>query len=343
MGVAIGIDSHKRSLAAAAVDELGRAKAAREFSNDPQGHHAILKWTRSLARDRVIGIEGCGSFGAGLARFLLSKHEDVREVPANLTYRQRRQKPSQGKCDADDALAVARVVAREDGLSSPTRTRLADDLKTLTDYRCQLVRSRTQLINRVHKHLVVMHPGYGDRIPKLTAKRHYSAALALVRGDSSARARVVRHHVADIRRLDKAILEAKEELEALVGESGTTLVHLVGVGAVTAAKILGEVGSVDAVRSKGAFAMLSGTAPVPASSGQSNRHRLNRGGNRQLNFALHTVAVNRLRLDPETKAYFARQRMRGKTSKDAMRCLKRQLANLIHRQIMVDRASGVAA
>jgi transposase len=343
MRVAIGIDSLKRSLAAAAVDELGRAKGAKEFGNDPKGHRAMLQWGRSVAPERTIGIEGCGSFGAGLARFLLSEGEDVREVPANLTHRERRRKPSPRKCDADDAVAVARVVAREGGLCSPARTGLSDDLKTLTDYRGELVRRRTQLINRVHKHLVVMHPGYGDRIPRLTTKKNYAAALALVRGERSARARIVRHHVAEIRRLDKAILEAKGEIEALVADSGTTLVHLVGVGAVTAAKILGEVGSVAAIRSKSAFAMLTGTAPVPASSGQSNRHRLNRGGNRQLNLALHTVAVNRLRLDSETRAYFARQRMRGKTSKDAMRCLKRQLANLVYRRMMVDLAAGVAA
>lgn len=131
-------------LAAAAVDELGRALGAREFRNNPTGHRALLRWARARGEPRTIRVEGSGSYGAGLARHLLSVGETVREVPASLAHRERRRKGSQGKSDPVDALAIARVVAREEELPSPERTGVLQDLKLLSDYRDQLVRSRTR-------------------------------------------------------------------------------------------------------------------------------------------------------------------------------------------------------
>ena len=165
MGVAIGIDSHKRSLGAGATDELGREVAAKEFPNDPQGHRALLAWTRAQGIDRVIGFEGSGSYGAGIARFLLQAGEDVREVPAFVAHRERKKSPSKGKSDHADAIAIARVTARGEGLFSPHRNGVLHDLKLLSDHRDQLVRARTRIINRTHKDLVISHPGYERRIP----------------------------------------------------------------------------------------------------------------------------------------------------------------------------------
>jgi len=148
MGVVIGIDSHKSSLAVAVLDELGRAVEVREFGNDPQEHENLRSWIREQGSDRVIGVEGSGNYGAGLTRHLLESGKDVREVPAFLSHRERKKSPSRGKSDAQDAVAIARVVARGDGLSSPQRTESLQDLKLLSDHRDQLVRARTQLINR---------------------------------------------------------------------------------------------------------------------------------------------------------------------------------------------------
>lgn len=333
MGVAIGIDCHKRSLAAAAVDEVGRPRGGREFVNDPMGHRALLKWSRAFGESRTIGIEGSGSFGAGLSRYLLAAGEDVREVPANLTSRERNRTTSRAKSDPQDAVAIARVVARGHELGSTAKDDASDDLKVLVDYRDQLVRSRTKTINRIHKNLVVLYPGYEKRVPKLIAKSHSAAVMKLLRGDRSVRADVVRRHIAERRRLDRGIAHATLEIKTRIEETGTSLTQLTGVGVLTAAKIVGELGNPAKVRSPAAFGMLTGTAPLPASSGQTTRHRFNRGGNRQLNFALHTIAINRLRLDPDTRAYIARKRTEGKSTKEAMRCLKRHLANVVFREL----------
>lgn len=334
MGVAVGIDSHKSSFAVGMLDDIGRPIEVREFSNDRKAHGSAVEWIQAQGPDRVIGIEGSGSYGAGIARALLAAGEDVHEVPPFLSHRERKKNPARGKSDAGDALAIARVVSRGEGLSSTRRCEALQDLKLLTDHRDQLVRSRTQLINRTHRDLVVSHPGYERRMPRLTSKKNLRAAMALLRGDRSVRAELIRERVAEIRRLDDKIAEVEELIAAKVSESGTRLTQLPGIGVITAAKILGEVGDPSRLRSKGAFAMLTGTAPIEASSGKSKRHRLNRGGNRQLNYALHVMALSRCRGHAETKTYMARLRLQGKSHKESMRCLKRHLSNVVFRELV---------
>ena len=147
----------------------------------------------------MIGIEGTGSYGAGLARLLLVAGKEIREVPAFMSHRERKRSPSKGKSDLNDAVAIARVVARQEGLSSPQRSEALADLKLLTDHRDQLVRARTQLINRTHRDLVVSHPGYERRIPKLNSQKNLPAATALLRGDRSTRAELIRDRITEIR------------------------------------------------------------------------------------------------------------------------------------------------
>jgi transposase len=207
--------------------------------------------------------------------------------PAFLAHRERKRNPSRGKSDVNDAIAIARVVARGTGLSSPQRTEIFSDLKLLSDHRDQLVRARTQLINRSHKDLVTSHPGYEARIPKLNSNKNLKAAIALLRGDHSIRAGLIRDRIAEIKRIEDKIDSIERQIATAVTASGTTLTELRGIGFLLAAKIIGEVGDLSRLRSKGSFAMLTGTAPLEASSGRTKRHRLNRGGNRQLNYALH--------------------------------------------------------
>jgi transposase len=336
MGVTIGVDSHKGSLAAAALDGLGRVVGVREFENHARGHDSLLRWSRTQDGDRVVGIEGAGSFGAGLVRHLLDAGEDVYEVPAFLSYRERKRNPSKGKSDPSDAVAIARVTARGEGLSSPQRRDVFVDLKLLSDHRDQVVRARTRLINRTHTDLVISHPGYEKKIPKLNTNRNQVAALALLRSDHSVRAYLIRDRITEIRRLSKKVAVIEKQIAAKVKEAGTSLMALQGIGFVIAAKILGEVGDPARIRSKAAFAMLTGTAPLEASSGATKRHRLNRGGNRQLNYALHMMARARLRHDYDTQAYIARRRLEGKSDKEATRCLKRHLSNVVFRQLVID-------
>ncbi len=334
MGVAIGVDSHKSSLAAGVIDELGRVVASKEFPNDRRGHGDLLDWIGGHAADRVIGIEGSASYGAALARRLLEANEVVQEVPAFLSHRERKKRPARGKSDVDDAIAIARVVARGEGLSSPQRSDELQDLKLLSTHRNQLVRARTQLINRTHRDLVVSHPGYERELPKLTSKKKLGQARALLRGDHSIRADLIRDRIGEIARLSEKITAVDKKIAVKVTESETTLTQLRGVGFIVAAKILGEIGDPSRIRSKGSFAMLTGTAPVQASSGQTQRHRLNRGGNRQLNYALHMMALARCRGDVDTKTYMTRLRGEGKSQKEAMRCLKRHLSNVVYRHLV---------
>jgi transposase len=343
MGVAIGVDSHKSSLAVGILDEMSRTVGVREFTNDGAGHDSLIDWVDDHGPERVIGIEGSGSYGAALARRLLQAGDDVREVPAFMSHRERKKNPSRGKSDVNDAIAIAQVVARGEGLSSPQREVIYDDLKLLSDHRDQLVRARTQVINRVHKDLVVSHPGYEKRVPKLKSKKNLKAAMALLRGDQSVRAELIRDRIEEIRRLDDKITGIEKQIAVKVTESGTTLTQLRGIKFIVAAKILGEIGDLARLRSKGSFAMLTGTAPLEASSGRTKRHRLNRGGNRQLNYALYMMALARCRRDEITKAYMARLRMEGKSDREAMRCLKRHLSNVVFRQLIVDLRASASA
>lgn len=335
MDVAIGIDSHKGTLAAAAVDALGRVLGVREFGNNRKGHTSLLRWVKEHGEARRIGIEGSQHYGAAASQRLIAEGEDVREVSPSLTHVERRRR-QKGKSDPVDAVAIARVVAADETLPPARRLALLSDLKLLVDYRDQLVRGRTQLANRVHANLVVIHPGYEGVVPNLRARGRVVKARSLVSRDRCVRGELVRRRLRDILRLYEEIAEADRRIAEKLQEVDTTLTEIRGVGPFIAAKILGEVGEVSRVRSKASFGLLTGTAPLVASSGQTHRHRLNRGGNRQLNWALHNIALVQSRTSPEAKTYLARQREAGKSSKEAMRSLKRQLSNVVYRHLLAD-------
>lgn len=331
----IGIDSHKATLAAAAVDELGRVLATREFANDPKGHGQLSRWIASFDGFTRVGIECSGSYGSSAARFLAGSGHDVFEVPANLSHREARRQ-NRGKSDPIDAVAVARVVARGDSLPRPRLGGPFEDLKLLSDHLDHLKRLRTQLANRIHGHLMIVRPGYEGRIGALTAEKSRRAILMMLRGDRSVRTELIRRNVRELRRLDAEMKELRAEIRTAVEATGTSLTAQCGIGAGMAAKLLGEIGDIRNIRSKAGFARLTGTAPIPASSGTTVRHRLNRGGNRKLNYALHFIALTRCRLDDETKRFMARKMAEGKTRKEAMRCLKRHLSNAIYRTLLDD-------
>lgn len=330
----IGIDSHKATLAAAAVDDVGRILGTREFRNDPKGHAQLSGWVGSFDGFNRVGIECSGSYGSSVARFLADKRHEVFEVPANLSHREARRQ-NRGKSDPIDAVAVARVVARGDSLPRP-RSGNFEDLKLLSDHLDHLKRLRTQLANRIHSHLMIVRPGYEKKIGALTAEKSRRAVLMMLRGDRSVRAGLIKRNVRELRRLDAEMKELRVEICLAVQATGTSLTDQCGIGSGIAAKLLGEIGDIRNIRSKAGFARLTGTAPIPASSGTTIRHRLNRGGNRKLNYALHFIAVTRCRLDDETKEFMARKMSEGKTRKEAMRCLKRHLSNVIYRTMVQD-------
>lgn len=326
---AIGIDTHKATLAACAVDALGQAVDERSFANDPGGHRAVQAWAAEMACIGRIGIEGSAGFGAALARALHGAGRDVREVPPQLSHRERRRGRRAGKSDPGDALAIARVTARE--LDLPP-VRLADgtrDVQLLVEAREDLVAEATRVRNRLHADLVVLLPGYQVMAGNLVAARHRRAIGARLRRLKGVHAALARERLA---RLDRLTLEAKAlevRLEQLIGDH--PLRHLPGAGLLVTAKLVGEAGDVRRFRSADAFARLAGVAPIPASSGQTQRMRLNRGGNRQLNRALHTIALVQAWHHPPAREYIARKRAEGRTWREAIRCLRRHLARIVFR------------
>jgi transposase len=326
---AIGIDTHKAKLAACHVDGLGTALAERTFDNDPTGHRAFLDWAARAGRDTVIGIEGSASFGAPLARFLVASGWTVREVPTQLSRRERIRTRRAGKSDPADALAIARVTLRETDLPL---VRLVDptlELQLLVEAREDLVAEQTRVRNRLHADLRTLAPGYGTAAANLTAVCHQRTVGRLLRPLVGVQADLARTRLARMHRLAAEIGELTARItERVVGHP---LLALPGAGVLVTAKLIGETGDITRFRSADAFAALAGVAPIPASSGQTQHVRLNRGGNRQLNRALHTIALSQAVHHEPARAYVARKRAEGKTGRDAIRALKRQLVRTVFR------------
>jgi transposase len=335
--VTIGIDAHKSSLAVCLVDELGRELAGREFGNHPRAHAALHAWVAEQAPEkRRFGIESTGWVGRGIACFLLEQGESVVDVRGSLTDRQRQRLRGQGKSDPRDALAIARVTAREGKLPPVRVDSLSRDLKLLCDYRAQLLAERIRTANRLHVDLISLRPGYEREIRTLSTTARVERAEGLLAGDTSLQATLARRRIEKLHRLDAEIREAKRELRDLVRASGSRLPEIPGVGELIAARLIGEVGQVDRIPTKASFARMNGTAPIPASSGQTHRHRLNRGGNRRMNHAIHMIALTQARSDPRARAYIERRCSEGRTRRDAIRALKRHLSDVVYQQLRTD-------
>jgi transposase len=337
--ITFGIDTHTATLAASAIDSAGRELGARTFKNDRDDHRRLLRWASTFGEERRFGIEGSGSYGAAVARLLASAGETAVEVPAILTQRERRHLRRAGKSDPGDALAIARVALREQSLGPIKRAGLAEDLKLLVDARDQRVFDRTRAANRLHAYLVILDPGAAAEIRNVRAASHLAAARGVIGRSSGTRAELARAEWARVRALSAEIHDLERRIRALVSASGSNLPAIKGVAAITAAKLLGETGDPRRFRSSAAVAAVTGTAPIPASSGKTSRHRLNRGGNRQLNRAIHTVAVVQARTDARAKAYVTRRMEEGKSRLEALRCLKRHLADVVFRTMVADAAT----
>jgi transposase len=215
-------------------------------------------------------------------------------------------------------------------------TGLPADLRVLMDYREQLVAERTGIANRVHTDLGWLHPGYQHQLPRLTQPAHLRAAIALLQADSSVRAAITRSRLQRMIAITTELADLRTQITDLVAQSRTSLTDIYGAGVFVAARILAEVVDVRRYPSRHHFAAANGSAPIPASSGRTSRYRLNRGGNRQLNRALHTIAITEIRADTEGRAYYLRKRAEGKTGREALRCLKRRLSDVVYRTMRAD-------
>jgi len=338
---AIGIDTHKRTLAACAVDDVGTAIAERTFDCDRVGFAELALWANAVAPGATIGIEGSASYGAPLAHHLVAAGYTVREVPPQLSRRERGRSRRAGKSDPGDALAIARVTLREPDLPPVRLEDCSTELGLLADARDDIVRVQTQARNRLHAHLVVLLPGYGKTASQLVSRRQLEAIERALDGTGGVRADLARALLAEIRELGQRATELERTMTGLV--AGHPLLALPGVGVLTAARLVAETGDVTRFRSPAAFAMLAGVAPIPASSGEVKRMRLNRGGNRRLNRALYTIALSQAWHHEPAKAYIARKRAGGKSWAEAMRCLKHRVSRPVFRLLQAGQSTWAAA
>ena len=341
--VVIGMDPHKRSATIEAMDEDEAVLGKGRYGTDPEGFVAMLA---AAARwpDRVWAVEGCEGIGKHLVLRLLERGEAVVDVPAKLSARMRVYATGQGrKTDETDAHSIALVGVRMTGLREVVNDETLEVLRLLVDRRRRFGEDHTRMVCQLHQLLLELLPG--------GAKKDLSAAqarrlLATVRPKDVAgktRKRVAMELVVDLERVYARKKAANKELIELVKQTGTGLLDLHGIGPSGATRLLVEVGDVTRFPTKGHFASWTGTAPIDASSGDNVRHRLSRGGNRQINKALHMMAVVQLRNATEGRAYYDRKVAAGKTANEAMRCLKRRLSDIAYRTMLDDLVATKAA
>ena len=334
--VIIGVDPHKRSATIEVINEREQTIGEGRFGTDTDGYRAMLAAGRRHP-DREWAVEGCNGIGRHVAQRLVADGETVVDVPAKLSARARVFATGQGrKTDPVDARSVAVVALRSTGL----RRVQADDttvaLRLLVDRRDQLGRARTDLVNRLHTLLLELVPGGAKK--DLSAQQA-RALLATVRPRDvvgKTRRWLASELIHELVVIDKKIKIAKQELTELVGTTGSRLLELHGIGPSGAARLLGDVGDIRRFASRAHFASWNGTAPIDASSGDHNRHRLSRAGNRRINRALHIMAIVQLRHDTEGRAYYRRRLAEGKPPLEALRALKRRLSDVVYRQMLAD-------
>ncbi|HUK97230.1 MAG TPA: IS110 family transposase [Gaiellaceae bacterium] len=326
--IVIGLDVHKQSVTAVAVDEAGRPLAERVIG---VGSSELLAWAAPLGDERLWAVEDCRQLTGWLERQLLSAGEDLVRVPPKLTVPERRAGRTRGKSDPIDALAIARAAIREPGLSRPRPDeRVYREIKLLVDHREDLVAQRSRNQQRLRWHLHQLDATYEVPLRMLSRASHLErVARWLGRREQELQVRIARELVSTIRQLNRAISELDQELEVRTNQVAPALLELPGCATVTAAKLLAEIGPVDRFRSDAQLARHSGVAPLEASSGRTQRHRLDRGGNRQLNAALYRIAITQARYHAPARDYLDRKRSEGKSRREAIRCLKRLLIRII--------------
>ena len=336
--VVIGMDPHKRSVTIEVMTADESVVAGGRFTTDPEGYRQMLALVVAWP-ERIWAIEGCNGIGRHVAMRLIADGQEVVDVPPKLSARTRVFAAGQGrKTDATDAHSVALVGTRMTGLRPVVNDDQLEVLRLLVDRRRRIGEEHTCKVSQLHRLLLEMFPG--------GAKRDLSAAqaeqlLKSVRPRDvvgKTRKRVAAELVADLERIYARKKAANKELKALVAATGTGLMDLHGVGPQGAARLLVEVGDITRFPDRNHFASWTGTAPIDASSGDHVRHRLSRGGNRQINRALHIMATVQLRRPTEGRAYFDRKKAAGKTSLEAMRCLKRRLSDIVYRTMLADLA-----
>jgi transposase len=334
--VIIGMDPHKRSATIEVIDDRERILAQGRYGTDTAGYQQMLGTGRRFS-DRVWAVEGCAGIGRHIAQRLVADGETVLDVPAKLSARARVFATGQGrKTDPVDAHSVAVVGLRTPGLRPVVADDAAVALRLLVDRRDVLGRARTETIGRLHKLLLELVPGGAKKFLSAPQARDLLNTVRPRDLVGRTRRQLASELITELAVIDKKIKAANAQLTEVIATTGSTLRDLNGIGPSGAARLLGDVTDISRFATAGHFASWNGTAPLDASSGEQERHRLSRAGNRRINRVLHIMAVVQLRHDTEGRAYYRRRLADGKTPMEAMRALKRRLSDVVYRKMVND-------
>jgi transposase len=332
--VVIGIDSHKSTHTAVAVDGNGRKVAEKTVAAREAGHLELVRWAARFP-ERTFALEDTRHLSRRLTTDLLVAGEAVVRVPTRLMAGARRSSREPGKSDPIDALAVARAALREDlpaaQLDGPER-----EVRLLVDHRDDLVAERTRTQNRLRWHLHELDPGTEPAARSLDRAAVLDALTDRLAEVPGTVARVARELVVRIRELTRSINGLEREIAGLAATLSPTLLELTGCGSLGAGKLVGETAGVERFRSAATFARHNGTAPLPVWSGNTERHRLSRKGNRQLNVVIHRIAITQIRLGGPGRDYFEKRRAAGDTKAEALRALRRRISDEVYRRMRHD-------
>jgi transposase len=341
-----GVDTHLDTHTAAVIDPIGRVLGSEQFPATPAGYAALLAWMRGFGPLRRVGVEGTGAYGAGLARRLRDEHLEVIEVDRP----DRKTRRFQGKSDPIDAIQAAKTALAGERTGTPKqRDGGVEALRNLRVARRSAVDQRADAQRQIKALIVTAPDDLRTQLRGLAVKQLIStcANLRPDRTDAATPSTAAKIALRSLARrhqqLAVEVTDLDEIIEPLVAAINPALVAINGVGADTAGQLLITAGeNHDRLTSEAAFAMLCGAAPIPASSGKTNRHRLNRGGDRQANKALYRVVICRLRWDPRTRDYMQRRTKDGLSKKEIIRCLKRYVARELY-QIITSNDPELAA
>jgi transposase len=340
--VTVGVDTHSDTHHAAVIDEVGRKIADASFVTTSSGYQALVDWARCHGQIDRVGVEGTGAYGAGLSRHLRAAGLTVIEVDRP----DRRTRRQEGKSDPVDAYAAAAAVLAGTASGTPkTRDGRVEAIRTLRIARRSAIKGRTQAINQLKAAVLTGPADLRESLRHLRRSELLDACRRLRPSSSpladlddpvpSATKSTLRRLAKRITALQDEIKEIDAELAPLVAATAPRLLEVYGVGTEVAAQLLTSAGdNPDRLRSEAAFASLCGVAPLPASSGRTVRHRLNRGGDRHANYALHVIALVRLSAHEPTRAYARRRTAEGLSKPEIIRCLKRYIAREIHHALV---------
>jgi transposase len=344
--VVLGVDTHLDAHVAVALDGLGRRLGALAVPTSREGYEGLVSWAEGFGPVQCAGVEGTSSYGAGLARHLRSARIPVFEVERP----RRRHLRRKGKSDSRDAEAAARAVLAGEAAGVPkSGDGRVEMIRVLRAARRSAVKARTQAANQLRATRVTAPEAMRQRLRGLSTKELVAAAARFRPGDDpedveAATGFALRSLARRYRHLSEEIAELDAQLGLLVAQTAPELTSLPGVGTDHAAALLTVAGdNPERLGSEASFASLCGVSPVEASSGKVVRHRLNRGGNRDANRALHLICVVRMRIDERTRAYVARRASEGKSRREIMRCLKRYVAREVYRVLVRSAASADSA